>query len=148
MKRRILVATVLLLISTVSAAVDDPYGLLFTSPGQRAQLDNRFASAASEDQAPAGAVAGQTDRLLKLNGTLISNAGKKQVWINGERQLDSSANQGAGIRLLGSARVQIRSSGSSAPHELKPGQILDPDTGSVTEAYASTAGQPHQPGSD
>jgi hypothetical protein len=149
MKCQVLVASLLLLGADLGAAGDDPYGLLFTSPGQRAQLDNRFTQTVNEDGVSATGDAGssRTARLLKLNGTLISSGGKKEVWINGERQLDGSATQTSGIRVLSTDTVKVRSSVSGVPHDMKPGQILDADTGLVSEAYANTAaGQLDQPG--
>lgn len=140
MKRLVLLASLLLLATDRGVAGDDPYGVLFTSPAQRAQLDSRFGGASSDKQAPAtaDAVHTQAARPLKLNGTLVSNTGKQEVWINGESQLRSGAIQAARIRLLSSDRVQVRSSLSGTAHDMKPGQVLEPHTGSVTEAYART----------
>ena len=116
MKRLVLLASLSLLArGSRRMRRDDPYGLLFTSPGERAQLDSRFAAAASDDQAARHCCRGEpAPRPLKLNGTLISNAGKQEVWINGELQLPTGSKQTARIRLLSSDRVQVRASLSGA----------------------------------
>ena len=137
-----LLASLLLLAADSGIAADDPYGLLFMSPEQRAQLDHRFSLTSNEN--PTSATTGAADshavQLLTLNGTLISNAGKQEVWINGESQLQKPATEGARVQLLNSDRVRVQSSLSSAPHDMKPGQVLDPATGSVAEAYAKPTG--------
>lgn len=123
-------------------AARDPYGLLFTTPGERAQLDSRFAAGGGDDQASAAPVAEESraPRPLKLNGTLTSSAGKKEAWINGELQLSTGSKQTARIRVLDSDRVQVRASLSGAVRNMKPGQVLDPETGKISEAYAGAAG--------
>jgi len=115
----------------------DPYGLLFTTPDQRARLDNRFISHGANDEASVGD--GHTEPQvalpLKLNGTLVGNAGKKEVWINGEGQLAPGENSNAHVHLLTSDRVRVKPSASAPAHDMKPGQVLDPNTGIVSEAY-------------
>lgn len=141
MKRLALIIGLALYTAGLSFAGEDPYGLLFTSPGQRAQLDNRFAGNPVETQTgiATGTVTAHAPRLLELNGTLISDTGRKEVWINGESQLQTNAAQTGRIHLLGSNRVQVRLSPSGMPRNLKPGQVLNPETGSITEAYAKAA---------
>ena len=67
------------LLATCAQADKDPYGLLFTTPDQRAQLDNRFNSHAASNDSQPGTVSGEqlVAHPLKLNGTLISSSGKK-----------------------------------------------------------------------
>jgi len=128
-----------LLVSTQVAAEHDPYGLLFTSPDQRARLDNRFGMSGGDTSGQTGP--GNSESVaavvqpLRLNGTLISSVGKRQVWINGRGQMAVRSNQSAQVRLLNSHKVEVRPAASGATHTLKPGQILDPSTGQVSEAY-------------
>jgi len=138
----------LALASICAHAGNDPYGLLFTTPDQRARLDNRFTGGNDISAPQSGETGAETQvvRPLKLNGTLVSSVGKKEVWINGERQLAPGENQNGRVRLLNVDRVRIKSAASSRAHDLKPGQVLDPATGNVTEAYQQAVKPPSPAG--
>jgi len=120
-----------------SACGDDPYGLLFTTPAQRAQLDNRFngRDAGASDAADTGGAEPQAAASLRLNGTLISNTGRKEVWINGQRQLATGS--AANVWVLGPDNIQVRRTPSARPQAMKPGQVMDATTGKISEAYSS-----------
>ena len=137
MKHLTLTGALFALLSTCIQANDDPYGLLFTTPDQRARLDNRFNSHITGSDLKTGAVSGehQVARPLKLNGTLISSSGKKEVWINGESQIAAGGKQSGNVQLLKANKVRIKQSSSGQTHDMKPGQILDPTTGTISEAY-------------
>lgn len=137
MTRALLLACLLALAADRVAGAED-YGTLFTSPGQRAQLDARFnsRSAASLETGTSETTGTPDTRPLTVNGTVVSNTGKRDVWINGEQQLKAAANTRPQIHVLGSGQVRIKLSPTGAAHTLKPGQILDRGTGSITEAYA------------
>lgn len=140
MNRRTVVAALCLLTCT-GAFGRDPYGLLLTTPEQRAQLDNRF-NTDSGDAAggtPGVPAEARAPRSLTLNGTLLSNTGKREVWINGRRQLTAASGSGPAVRLIGPDVVQVRPSASATSRPMKPGQIMDTTTGAVREAYAGTA---------
>jgi len=126
-----------LLISTHVSADYDPYGSLFTSPDQRARLDKRFAKNAADVSAQSGSESADRQTAvvqpLRLNGTLISSVGKKQVWINGRGQMAIHGNKPAQVRLLDSHNVAVRPAASNVTHMLKPGQTLDPSTGQISE---------------
>ena len=134
MTRPALAVFLVTVVSTGVQAEPDPYGLLFTTPEQRARLDNRFNGAAvgdTESQADAAGVEPRAAPPLKINGTLVSSGGKKQVWINGESRIGPVQDSGGLVQLLNAIRVRVR----PTTHELKPGQVLDPNTGSVSEVY-------------
>ena len=137
MKRQIAIAVMFMLFSIGVHANNDPYGRLFTTPDQRARLDNRF-DGQGTGNASAPGIAGndhQDTRPLKLNGTLTSSIGKQEVWINGERQLASGERKSSNVRLLKAGSVRVKPSVSGQAHDMKPGQVLDPNTGKVIEAY-------------
>lgn len=125
------------LISAGVQASDDPYGLLFTTPDERLRLDNRFSDHGGSNGSQAGAAhtEPQSTRPLKVNGTLVSSVGKKEVWINGKSQFAPGDDSGGHVRLLNAGRVRLKPSSSGKAHDMKPGQILDPNTGAVSEAY-------------
>ncbi len=112
----------------------DSYGRLFTSPAQRAELDDRFAAHRADEADVEGEPQPRTaDRPLRLNGTLIGSSGRKEVWINGQSASDLT--NPPVVRVLSSERVQIKPSGSLPPATMKPGQVLDTTTGQVSEPY-------------
>lgn len=137
MKASTAVTIAFLLFSACGAFADDPYGPLFTTPLQREQLDNRFEAKVKPDAVSEGESQAQHEPVLKLNGTLISNTGRKDVWINGRRQ---SPEDNARVRVIGPDKVQVKS--VTAVRTMKPGQILDTASGEVREAYREAAGQP------
>ncbi len=144
MKCLTLSVTIFTLLSTCVQADSDPYGLLFTAPEQRARLDNRFndQSPRTDSSSATGNAQAQLAHTLKLNGTLISSSGKKEVWINGESQFAAGNIQTGNIRLLNADKVRVKASASARAHDMKPGQILDPNTGTVNEAFQQTVTPP------
>lgn len=138
MKRAAKLFIILLLAAPGVQADGDPYGQLFTTPAERARLDHRFSAAAdSTDSAQAGASVADTraPRRLKVNGTVISSTGKKEVWINGESQLNPGQGSGGHVRLLDADHVRVQPTATGPSRDMKPGQVLDPNTGTVSEAY-------------
>ncbi len=131
----------LLLLPSGAALSADVYGNLFTTPEQRAWLDaNRNGPRQGAAPVPGDAVAQSVQpEPIKLNGTLISNGGAREVWINGQAQLKGSAAAGGRVRVLGRDRVQVRRSPAEQPHLMKPGQVLDPASGRVSESYQQAA---------
>jgi hypothetical protein len=138
--RRTVIAALCLLAST-GAFGRDPYGLLFTTPAQRAQLDNRFNTGTGHNAGSATGVseAAQAPRSLTLNGTLISNTGRQEVWINGHRQLTAASGTAPAVRVLGPDVVQVRPTPSAKSRPMKPGQVMDTTTGAIREAYTGAA---------
>jgi hypothetical protein len=138
-----------ILLSVGVHAGEDPYGRLFTTPDQRARLDNRFGHQSADNDSASGmgeSGAHQSTRPLMLNGTLTSSIGKKEVWINGESQLAPGLTNSNRVRLVNAGSVRIKPASSGQEHDMKPGQLLDPNTGKVIEAYeqASAVYKPPQ----
>lgn len=141
MKRLTILATLCLLTSRGAFAAD-PYGLMFTTPEQRAQLDNRFNGNAVNDATLSASGLSETlaPQSLKLNGTLISNTGRKEVWINGRPQVAAAAGATANVRVLGPDVVQVRPSPTAQARPMKPGQVMDVTSGKIREAYTNATG--------
>jgi hypothetical protein len=139
---RVVIGLVLLLAGGAALSADH-YGNLFTTPEQRAWLDaNRERPGQVAQPTPGDAVAQSVQpQPIKLNGTLISNGQAREVWINGQAQLKGSANGGDRLRVLGRDRVQIRRSPAEQPYLMKPGQVLDPASGRVSESYQQAVGR-------
>lgn len=130
-----------LMTGSINASGNDPYGLLFTSPAQRAQLDNRFnGNHAGESDAGATAATQPASPSLKLNGTVVSSTGRKAAWINGQRHLSGSRGSAADVRVIGPDNVQVRTAPSATLRTMKPGQVMDAATGQISEAYAKASG--------
>ncbi len=117
-------------------AVSDPYGTLFTTASQRAQLDGQVDT--TENAQPiSGNRSEQSNTVipLRLNGTLLGSKGKKEVWLDGRPQLSGMAASKGRIRLLRTDQVHVQATEGSIAHAMKPGQVLDPETGIVSEYY-------------
>ncbi|MCO6412947.1 MAG: hypothetical protein J5I92_09400 [Thiogranum sp.] len=124
------------LLACVSAAAADPYGTLFTTPEQRARLDAARNGAAIAAAAPdQGQGVTVKPEALKLNGTLVSSFGNKEVWVNGEPRLQGTDATGPRVQVLHPDRVRLQTSAGAAVHDMKPGQVLDPGTGQLREAW-------------
>jgi hypothetical protein len=140
--KHVTILATLCLLTSRGAFAMDPYGLMFTTPEQRSRLDNRFDGSDGKDTTapanrPSDALAPQS---LKLNGTLISNTGRKEVWINGRPQVTAATGAAADIRVLGPDVVQVRPSPTARPRQMKPGQVMDTASGEIREAYRKTTG--------
>ncbi|HFD80056.1 MAG TPA: hypothetical protein ENK05_06670 [Gammaproteobacteria bacterium] len=113
----------------------DPYGKLFTTPAQRAMLDAHSdpseTIAADGDAEVANAAPA---RLIEFNGTLVSSSGRREIWINGQR--DRGLPPGYRLRPVGRDRVRLHGNADSRPRVLKAGQVLIPASGQVLEQYA------------
>jgi len=133
-----------LLVAISSPVCSDPYGTLFTTAGQRAKLDGRSADAEYK-QPISGQHEGKDNSVtpIRLNGTLLSSGGKKEVWLDGRPQLSSTSPERRRVRLLRTDQVQIKTSSESISHAMKPGQVLDPETGVVSEYYQQDGNLKH-----
>lgn len=138
--KHLAVFTTLSLLAGTPAFGSDPYGQLFTTPVQRAQLDNRFTASSNTGEAETSVTAvsdRQAPASLQLNGMLTSSTGKKEVWINGRRQLGDAFGSAARVSVLGPDAVQVRPALSARGRAMKPGQIMDLASGEISEAYTS-----------
>lgn len=126
----------LALLAAAPTATADPYGTLFTTPEQRARLDDaRNGGTVTTAALEQGKDATAKPETLKLNGTLVSNFGNKEVWVNGEPRLQGADLTGPLVQVLNRDRVRLQTSPGAAVHDMKPGQVLDPGTGQLREAW-------------
>ena len=118
------------------SAEGDPYGTLFTTAAQRAKLNGQ-PDTAQTAQSISGQEVDKSSAVapIRLNGTLLSSEGKKEVWLDGQPQLSGAAPDKNRIRLLRTDRVHIQANNGTVVHAMKPGQVLDPETGQVSEYY-------------
>ncbi len=126
--RAYLVSGVFLSLAFGSVAADD-LGRLFSTPEERARIDNLRAGIVSATET------GDTETVdqLLLNGTLTGSNGKRLAWING--RVTAADDAGADTTLLYDGRVRLRWRGGEIARDLKPGQVVDKVTGEVFEVY-------------
>ena len=105
--------------------------MLFTSPDATAGAATVVLAGASGDKQAAASRFNHA-RGAESQWHAGQQFGNQEVWVNGEGRLRSGANA-ARIQLLNRDKVQVRSPGAAA-HDMKPGQVLDPDTGQLREA--------------
>lgn len=116
----------------------EPLGRLFYSPAQRAQLD-------AERNRPNPVVVPETPAepvrvppALTYSGVVQRNDGKATLWINNRIVPQGEALSGVAVvgrvRRDGAIRLQLPQ--SNAAVDLKVGQTLQVDSGTVAEGYA------------
>jgi hypothetical protein len=98
------------------------FGRLFFTPEQRDALDARRRARVPDKPAPVPLVVSPTTR---LDGYVRRSDGKSTVWVNGDTADDS--------RLLADGRVSVRGGEGDPRVPLKPGEVLDRDSGEVTD---------------
>jgi len=132
-----LLATGLLLAALSSNLSADEFGTLFTTAAQRAKLDNgaRDTAPVTEGTGAGTAQAAETPQPFKLNGTLIGRSGKKEVWINGKPEIHNSNRRHPRVNLVRNGSVHFKPSATGAARLMKPGQVYDPQSGTVSESY-------------
>lgn len=130
-------ATGLLLAMLTSNLPADDFGTLFTTAEQRAKLDKGAGDITPAIEGGAGGIAqaAEVPQPFKLNGTLIGKSGKKEVWINGQPQIHSSKRRRTRVNLVRNGSVHFKPSAAGVPRLMKPGQVYDPQTGTVSESY-------------
>jgi len=108
----------------------DPWGRLFTTPLQRAQLDSgQTAPVKTDDEASQSPQPAAIER-IRLTGTLTSSRGTRTAWLNGKPVSQ-------GVRVLGPGQVQLSTPAAGKHRLLKSGQLLYPQTGEIVEGYAT-----------
>jgi len=126
----------LLLVVHAGIAAGDDIGRLFFTPAQRATLDNaRKQNVHTEvgNDNPDQAV--PLPQNLIVNGVVRRSDGKNTVWVNGRPVTDRQSN---GVNVIpdknNRVRVTVPDSGRSV--DLKAGQTLELNSGTVQEGYA------------
>ncbi|TCK16862.1 hypothetical protein DFR30_0081 [Thiogranum longum] len=126
-----LALSLIFLLTPCATALADPWGLLFTTPNQRARLDSGQAEPApSASSSSGGSRQESAVEPIQLTGTLTSNRGKRTAWINGKPASRD-------VRVLGAGRVQLYTPSSESPLLIKSGQRLNPQTGEIVEGYTA-----------
>ena len=107
-------------------AAEQALGRLFTTPQERARLDQYWRQARQGDgHRRSGVLAAGPARLLVVNGLLQGSDGRRVVWINGRRRSGEDL-------LRDGRRVWIAREG---PVLLRAGQALDLASGRILEPY-------------
>lgn len=113
----------------------DPWGQLFTSPAQRAQLDSGQAAPVKTDDSSGNTAQAGSLQPIQVTGTLTSSRGKRVVWLNGKPVTQ-------GVRVLGAGRVELHVTSDTDHRLVKSGQLLYPQTGEIVEGYAALPASP------
>ena len=127
---------------TLQAASPPGLERLFATAAQRAQLDRmRREGVGSMEQDESTAGTGDTSR-LKIDGIVVGSDGRRMVWVNGRLLPDRTVLGGAGarLRLVSNDRVAVQANGQRRAILVKPGQVIELDSGRVQEAYEPGAG--------
>ena len=124
-KLKTFVACGLLLLSLSTGASEELLGYLFTTPAERENLDK------VREQFKRGLYSEEVDKLqvqagYKFNGIIRHNGKTQQFWLNGDKQNEAVKATRGGKYLVDTPAGRIN---------IKPGQIYEPGTGKVIEAY-------------
>ena len=140
---------ILFMLCVLSGAVmaADDLGRLFTTPAERASLDNlrsvskipATAPAAQESSEEAEVAVTVPPPLVSVQGYVKRSDGKKgTVWVNQQPMQESSGNSDVQVGKLrqngNSVSLKLPATGKSL--ELKAGQVYDSETGQVKEVAA------------
>ncbi len=128
-------------------AAADPLGRLFTTPEERAQLQQlRTAPPVVAKPAPPPApVAVQTPPEVPpvtVNGVVVRSRGESTAWVNGKNTYDgdlSADHVTVDTQDLRGARITVQTPDHLPDVGLKPGQTYHPETGRITDLYAAPA---------
>jgi hypothetical protein len=134
-----LLACLVMLLVVPCGARSEPLGRLFYTPAQRTQLDTaraqRTASPLAETPA---AETPPAPPALTFNGVVRRSDGKSTIWINNRAVGDGESLSGVAVvgRVRPDGAIRLNMLQSKAGVDLKVGQTLDVDSGSVAENYA------------
>ena len=123
----------------VNTAYADSSGRLFTTSEQRAELDkmrrHSHHKRVGKSWAENAAVAKKS---LAINGVVVRSDGKNTAWVNGKSNLKTNKPE-VGVEIysqnIKSDSVTITLSNLNKWVTLKPGQIVDPVTGKISDSY-------------
>lgn len=131
MKTPTLFISLVILLSPCTTVLADPWGLLFTTPDERARLDSGQAESVPSASSRSGRTKQQnSDQSVRVTGTLTSSRGKRTAWLNGKPA-------GSDVRVLGAGRVQLPAPSSNTTILIKSGQRFNPQTGEIAEGYTA-----------
>ena len=135
----------------VSSAMAGDIGRLFTTPADRAELDNlrsnldqpkRVYDAGAEIDENHDQVLSQPP--LLLNGLIQRSDGRTTVWLNGQRLKQQGAAEIATLRSRADRKGQIKLRLNEEQRNviMKPGQVWDPASQRVIEQYRIERSEP------
>jgi hypothetical protein len=126
-----------LLLISPEAGRADALGRLFYTPAQRTQLDDVRSHRSTALPEPA-AEASPPPPALTYRGVVRRSDGKSTIWINNRAITDGQSL--SGVAVLGRVRpdgaLQVQLPESKRAVDLKVGQTLEVDSGSVAENYS------------
>ena len=128
MKRLAAIALVSLAAAAGPCGADE-LGRLFFTPEQRNALDARR-KARVPDKPAAQVVASPTTR---LDGYVKRSGGPSTVWVNGETQADGTQPDSPQLPRSPDGRVSVVIGESGTRRGLKPGEVLDRNSGEVRD---------------
>jgi hypothetical protein len=127
------------------------FGSLFTSPQQRNALDQQRTNGGnfseiqpSQPKQRLSPTTAQPAKQVFFNGYVIRKSGPGTAWANHQvvtGNKDKSARQdgiSAGLNNIKGTSVPVKPSARSRSVRLQPGQILNQETGEITESYYQT----------
>lgn len=121
-------------------------GRLFTTPAQRAALDQARRDYDPQEAAAAKqAAAGPVVREVTVNGLVLRSSGHNAAWLNGEVMLgDRITAEGVRVETesSGGGSVHIVIPGAAGSVRLRPGQKIEVTEGRVLDAWQRAAGRP------
>ncbi|MBV1931762.1 MAG: hypothetical protein KUG71_08585 [Porticoccaceae bacterium] len=126
------------------------FGILFTSPEQRAQLDGQrehgtiFRSVVKSSKGLAHSP--ESDRVV-FNGYVKRRAGHGTAWVNNKVVKKDEENRGISVNLMRvkNVAVSVKPGPSMAAVNLKPGQSISVRTGLISEGYINLRAMPTSP---
>jgi hypothetical protein len=122
-----------LLIVLINNAQAEDFGRLFFTPEQRAALDARRKARVPDRPAVTSVVSPTT----RLDGYVKRSGGRSTVFVNGEALLEGTTDAPVVDPERRGGRVPV-SGGEGRPRvELRPGEVLDRDTGAVRDVLGA-----------
>lgn len=132
--RRLLVIPLCALYVASVCADGSALGRLFTTPQQRAALDQMRHSGELRDAQPLASesMTAPANEKITFNGMYIAPDGERHYWINGSEKKPQSINV---IRLDSSGVVTVKHAMRDSLVQMRAGQSLQPDTGKIARYY-------------
>jgi hypothetical protein len=122
-----------LLIFFLGNAQAEDLGRLFFTPEQRAALDARRKARVPDRPAVTSAVSPTT----RLDGYVKRSGGRSTVFVNGEALLEGTADAPVVDPERSGGRVPVTGGEGRPRVELRPGEVLDRDTGAVRDVLGA-----------
>lgn len=133
-----LLVTLLFVYSAHSGA----FGTLLTSPLERKTLDRQRQNKEELPLAVQNIKPTPAPESISFEGVVTRRSGAGNVWLNGQL-LDQPLKSSALTKRHGKTGVQLKLQSAAHPVWLKPGQLLDVDSGEFSDAYLSDRGNSH-----